>query len=149
MQKQSNPLVTLAVLALAGWLMLGDGGGCTVNIGAEPAPFKTDKSIAVLVVEETKERGSYTAGQREAMTAVDGPNSIRGYVKAKGGDYLLWDKDQQPTANSPPWAIDALKVRGDKLPSIVAATPKTGFGPRELPKDAVETMAALKKIGGE
>lgn len=149
MQKQSNPLVTLVVLVFAGWLMFGEGTGCDLNIGFEPPPFKTDKPIAVLIVEETKERGSYTLGQREAMTAVDGPGSIRGYVKAKGGEYLLWDKDQQPTANSPAWVAEALKVRGDKFPSIVAATPRTGFGPRELPKEAAETIAALKKIGGE
>lgn len=147
MQK-SNPLVTLAVLAFAGWLMFGDAGGCTLPIISEPPPFTTDKPIAVLVVEETDDRGTYTAGQREAIISLDGPGSIRGYVKAKGGEFLLWDKDQQPTANSPKWVADALKVRGDKLPSIVAATPKTGFGPRELPKEAAETIAALKKIGG-
>jgi hypothetical protein len=146
---QKITLPQFLLLLLAGWLMLGDqGGGCTLPIISEPPPFKADK-LCVLVVEETDDRGTYTAGQREAIISLDGPGSIRGYVKAKGGEYLLWDKDQQPTANSPKWVADALKVRGDKLPSIVAATPKTGFGPRELPKDAAETIAALKKIGGE
>jgi hypothetical protein len=31
-QKQTHPLVALAVLALAGWLILGDGQGCSLPI---------------------------------------------------------------------------------------------------------------------
>jgi hypothetical protein len=37
-QKQTHPLVTLAVLALAGWLILGDGQGCSSPIIAPAKP---------------------------------------------------------------------------------------------------------------
>ncbi len=128
-------------------LWLTFGGGIALPF-VDPPPFKTDKSIAVLVLEETAARGTYSQGQQEAMLSVDGPNSIRGYVATKQGEYLLWDKDQPATQNSPPWVAEALKVANrDKLPWIVAATPHTGFT-RELPKEAAETVAALKKVGG-
>ena len=145
--RKLNP-ISVVLWLLAVWMAAGDGGGCSIPLVNDPPPFKAEK-LCVLVVEETVDRNTYTPGQREAMLAVDGPGSIRGYVKSKGGEFLLWDKDQQPTQHSPAWVAEALKSRGDKLPSIIAATPSAGLGPRELPKDAAETISLLKKIGGE
>ena len=143
MDKKPNPIIDLIGIAIAAWLMFS--GGIALPF-VDPPPFKADK-LCVLVVEETGDREAYTAGQREAMTAVDGPSSIRGYVAGKKGEFLLWDKDQPPTEHSPKWVAEALKVRGEKLPWILAATPSAGFS-RELPADAGETIAALKNIGG-
>ncbi len=146
--KKPNPLLDFTLLLLSGWLMFGGNvGGCNFPIVNDPPPFKADK-LCVLVVEETVDRNTYSPGQREAMLAPDGAGSIRAYVNSKNGEYMLWDKDQQPTQHTLPWVAEALKVRGDKLPSIVAATPSSGLGPMELPKDATETIYALKKIGG-
>ena len=126
-------------------LLLMSGGSLPF---VDPPPFPAEK-LCVLVVEETSDREAYTAGQREAMIAVDGPGSIRGYVKSKQGEYLLWDKDQQPTEHSPKWAAEALKAaQPNQLPWIVAATPRSGLT-KQLPKEAAETITALKKIGGE
>lgn len=41
MQQKQNPLVTLCVLALAGWLMFGDDGGC--SLPSVIAPAKVDR----------------------------------------------------------------------------------------------------------
>lgn len=42
MQKQTNPFVTIGILLLAGWLILGDsGGGCTLP--SFVAPAKVDR----------------------------------------------------------------------------------------------------------
>jgi len=142
--KKNDPITILGIL-LAGWLFFGAPIGIPAIV-SEPPPFKADK-LCVLVVEESVERNSYTPGQREAMLAVDGAGSIRGYVNGKGGEYLLWDKDQQPTKDTQPWVAEALKVRGDKLPWIVAATPSAGFT-KQLPATAEETITALRKVGG-
>lgn len=149
MKKKPFTLVDLTFLLLIGWLFTGGNlGGCNLPIIDEPPPFKADK-LCVLVVEKTKERGSYTAGQREAMLAKEGPGSIRGYVDAKGGEFLLWDAGQQPDTNTLPWVADALKAaQPNQLPWIVAATPKSGFT-KQLPNDAIETVTSLKKLGGE
>lgn len=146
--KKPNPLLDFTLLLLAGWLMFGGNiGGCNLPIIGEPPPFKADK-LCVLVLEETKERGSYTAGQREAMLAKDGAGSIRAYVEAKGGEYMLWDVNQQPTSNTLPWIAEALQAaQPNQLPWIVAATPNSGFT-KQLPKEATETVADLQKIGG-
>lgn len=141
--RKLTPAVVAAYI-LAAWLLFGDGVALPF---VDPPPFPAER-LCVLIVEETDSRESYTAGQREAMTSLEGPGSIRGYVKSKQGEFLLWDKDQQPSEHSPKWVAEALKVinRG-KLPWIVAATPRSGLT-RELPADAVETVTALKKVGG-
>jgi hypothetical protein len=48
-QKQTHPLVTLAVLALAGWLILGDGQGCSL-----PSLVTPSKPTAVTYVHDEK-----------------------------------------------------------------------------------------------
>lgn len=146
MAKKNDPINIIGILVSLWLISGGNVGGCNLPIISEPPPFKADK-LCVLVVHETLDSNSYTPGQREAMQAVDGPGSIRGYVSGKGGEYFLLDKDQQPTAAMQPWVAEALKVRGDKLPWIVAASPSTGFT-KQLPATAEETIAALKKIGG-
>lgn len=40
MQKQSNPILSLGVLLLAGWLIFGDGQGCSLPL---IAPAKIDR----------------------------------------------------------------------------------------------------------
>jgi hypothetical protein len=146
--RKLNP-ISVVLWLLAVWMAAGDGGGCNFPLVNDPPPFKTDK-LAVLVVEEQDDRNLYAPGQREAMIAQSGSGSIRGYVDAKGGDYLLLDDDHVLTPQTAPWVAEAFgKAKGRKLPSIIAATPSSGLGPRELPKDASETISLLKKIGGE
>jgi hypothetical protein len=112
----------------------------------DPPPFPATK-LCVLVIEETDNREALTEGQREVMIA-NGPASVRGYVTSKQGEYLLIDKDNPPTKDSPPWVAEAWKAaQPNQLPWVVAATPSAGFT-RQLPPDAAETLAALKKIGG-
>jgi len=133
------------LLAVAFFLLIFSGG-----IGlpfVDPPPFKADKPLCVLVLEESKDRGSYSLGQREVMTS-QGTGTVRGYVAEKKGELIVWDKDQTPQKDTPGWVAEALKVANrDKLPWIVAASPSSGTS-RELPKESAETMAALKKIGG-
>ena len=140
--KRPNPLVTLCLLALAGWLAFGDGFNPLAP--ADPPPFKTDR-LRVLVVEETKERGNYTAGQREIIGSVA---SLRELVKGKGGEYFTLDKDAK-LEHVAPWVQEAMKAaQPNLLPWIVAATPRAGFS-KQLPKEAAETLADVQKLGGE
>jgi hypothetical protein len=142
-QKQTHPLVALAVLALAGWLILGDGQGCSLPIVSDPPPFKADK-LSVLVVEETTARNTYTAGQREVMLSTAG---VREYVKAKDGEFFVLDKDTT-LDKAAPWVQEAMKAaQPNQLPWIVAATPSAGFT-KQLPKEASETLADVQKLGG-
>jgi hypothetical protein len=144
-RKPTSWIDVIGVL-LAGWLMFG-GGFALPFVNVDPPPFAATK-LCVLVVEESTARGSYTTGQVDAMVGVDGPASIRGYVNSKQGEYLLLDKDNPPTKDSPAWVADAWKAaQPNQLPWIVAATPKAGFT-RQLPKESAETLADLKKIGG-
>jgi hypothetical protein len=144
-QKQTHPLVTLAVLALAGWLIFGDGQGCSLPLVpvVNPPPFKADK-LCVLVVEETTDRNTYTAGQREVILSTAG---VREYVKAKGGEFYTLD-DDTPLDKAAPWVQEAMKAaQPNQLPWIVAATPSAGFT-KQLPKEASETLADVQKLGG-
>ena len=138
--KRPNPLVTLALLAAAWWLAFGLEGGGIVD----SAPFKADK-LCVLVIEETTDRNNYTAGQREVITSTAG---VREYVKGKAGEFWVIDKDT-PLDKAAPWVQEArTAAQPNLLPWIVAATPKAGFT-RQLPSEAAETLAAVKKLGGE
>lgn len=144
MERKQNPLLTLAVLLLAGWLILGDEGGCTSPLApVNPPPFKTDK-LCVLVVEETTDRPKYTAGQQEVITSTAG---VREYVKTKAGEFWVLD-DDTPLDKAAPWVQEAMKAaQPNMLPWIVAATPKAGFT-KQLPKEASEVLADVQKLGG-
>lgn len=143
--KKNDPITIIGIL-LASWLFFGAPIGIPAIV-SEPPPFKADK-LCVLVVHESDDANSYTPGQREAMIAQSGSGSIRGYVDGKGGEFFLWDKDQQPTKDSPSWVVEALKAaQPNMLPWIVAATPSSGFT-KQLPATAEETITALRKVGG-
>lgn len=113
----------LLLMFIGAGLLLLSGGSV---IGSAP-PFPTDK-LSVLVIEETAERGSYTADQRNVITAT-GPNSIKGKVEAKGGRFHSIDESIPPDKLSlaPQWVQDAFKVKRDGRPWIAGATPKRGF----------------------
>lgn len=120
MDRTRLSLSVLVLLALA-FALVGGGG-----IGSPP-PFATDK-LAVLVIEETTERGKYTADQRNVIASTDA-NSVRGKVKAKGGEFHLIDESiaADKLALSPAWVQAAFKVKREGRPWIVGATPRRGF----------------------
>ena len=138
--------LTIAFLLVA-MLLLYTGGGVPTIIG-EPPPFKSS-TLGVLIVEESTARGNYTIGQREAITSLAGPGSVREYVSAKKGNFLTVDKDNS-MANAEQWAQDARKaVPSDAaLPWITAATPRSGLN-KKLPEKIEDTMADIKRLGGE
>lgn len=140
MENRPNPIASILLLLVAGWLLFSDGA---VSPFVDPAPFVATK-LCVLVVEETEDRGSYTPGQREVIASAA---SVREYVKAKGGEFYALDKDV-PLDKAAPWVQEARKVaQTNMLPWIVAATPSGGFT-KQLPATAEETLADVQKLGG-
>jgi hypothetical protein len=131
-----------------GWLwLMFVGAGLLLLIGGgvigSPPPFVTDK-LAVLVIEESADRGNYTQDQRNVITATD-PKSVRATVEAKGGEFQVID-DTIPADKlllAPTWVQAAFKVQRASKPWIVGATPSRGFSA------PVTTEAdALAKVGG-
>lgn len=112
---------------------------------APPAPI-TDKGFKVLVVEETTERGRLTSGQREAILSTL-PTGLREYVKSKGGEFRLLDKDS-PVDKEAAWVQEAWKVKAPPYPWMLAAKDgRASVG--QLPNEIGETMKIAKRFGGE
>jgi len=140
--RPSFPVVMLWAAAAVLLLTSGQVGGCGV-VGAPP-PFKTDK-LAVLIVEESADRGKLSSGQLDAILST-GPGSVRDYVAKHGGDFRLLDKDTSPSLEAP-WVQAAFAVERRGVPWIVAATPRTGFSVPLTP--APEVLKELEPLGGK
>jgi hypothetical protein len=90
-----------------------------------------------------------------AQSAVLFSKKVRDYLDAKcarGADgrtpeYRIWDQDIDTTAAGALWQA-AMKRERKSLPWLVVSTGKSGYeGP--LPATVDETLALLKKYGGE
>lgn len=125
------------VIFLFGLALLMRGG---VGIGGS-APFETNK-LSVLIVEETAQRGSLTADQRAALTAI-GDGSMIAAVKARGGEYRIIDKDQTDLSKDVPWVAKAFAVERKSVPWIVAAGPSHGVS-EPLPATTDEILKAVE-----
>ena len=100
------------------------------------APFVTDK-LSVLIVEETDKRtpaldAVFIATQKAALAA--------------GGRYRQLDKDQRDLSMDEKWVQDAWIVKGEAVPWIVAATPRTGVN-QALPPAPDEALKLLSPLG--
>jgi hypothetical protein len=103
-----------------------------------PAPIPLP-GLRVLVVEETGDRSSLTAGQREVLFGA----TVRDYLRSKcvtnpqnpDGAFRIWDKDQNP-AGDPDAAVwgAALGRPRTATPWVIVSNGRTGYeGP--LPAD--------------
>jgi hypothetical protein len=123
-------------------LLQGSGSmqGCTTS----SPPFKTDK-LSVLVVEESSQRGQYTSDQLNVMQATDA-KAVATTVRAAGGDFQTIDIDTaNALANAAPWVKEAMNVKRESHPWIVAATPRSGFSvPLTTEADALTRIGGLK-----
>jgi hypothetical protein len=134
-QKQTHPLVTLAVLALAGWLILGDGQGCSLPIpGVLPGP-----RLVVIVRESESDSPAFARmvtnlRNGEAATALE-----------TGKHQLDVLDDDSPTAAK--W-LPALQ--GLQQPAVmVVAPPDKVLAKQSLPADATAaTVLSLLKANG-
>jgi len=144
-----NPKRIGGLLILGAALLLATSGlkGCPVTPPVvDPivtVPFKTDK-LAVLIIEETAERGRLKQGHLAAIMST-APGSVIATVTARGGEYRILDKDQTNFANDRPWVKDAFAVPHPELPWIVAAGPKSGFS-QKLPDTVAETLKLLEGV---
>jgi len=118
------------------------------TILVESAPFKTDKPLAILIVEENNDRLKYTAGQLEAMTA-KAPGSLIALVESiPGAEMRVLDKDQKDFAREQPWVAEAFKAaQPNMLPWIVVSTARGRGFTKQLPAKAEETVAAVQGLG--
>ena len=120
----------LLILALA-WFVLSGG-----SIGGVAPPFKTD-TLSVLVVEETDE------ATLKSEAAID---AVKDAVTQAKGRYRRLDKDQTDLSKDDLWVQDAWKAKGETVPWVVGATPRSGVS-KALPVDsreaAVGTLAPL------
>lgn len=144
-----RPIKPLHVVAFAALLWLavygGQIGGCTLPVIGSPPPFKTTLPLAVLVVEESADRGKLSSGQLDAILST-APGSVRDYVTSHKGEFRLLDKDETPTLDAP-WVQEAFAVKRDSVPWIVAASPRTGLS---APMGAApEVLKSLEPLGGK
>lgn len=116
-----------------------------------PAPIPST-GLRVFIFEETADRDKLQPGQREALLSA-APGSVRDYaqthcVKINGQpEFRLIDKDQDLSKDSEAVQI-AGKLPRTSLPWLVVSNGKSGYsGP--LPATAAESLAILKKYGGE
>jgi len=125
----------LVVLAIA-WLLLSGG-----SIGGGTAPFKTDV-LSVLVIEESTPGENANAPAWINSTKAGG---IRDYVEnTRKGKFRLIDQHNPTDLASQEWK-DAMAVKRDSVPWIVAAGPKSGFS-KALPATAAETLKLLEGV---
>jgi hypothetical protein len=116
-----------------------------------PAPIP-DAGLRVFIFEETADRDKLQPGQREALLA-DGPGSVRDYARThcvKIGnqpEFRLIDKDQDLTRDTVAVQL-AGKLPRTSLPWLIVSNGKSGQS-IPLPATAAETLAILKKFGGE
>lgn len=155
--KLASQLITIALLWVAlfgapdvSLPALPDWITSIITIG-EPAPIKLD-GLRVLIFEETADRGTLTAGQREALLST-AAGSVRDYaqthcVKINGQpEFRLIDKDSDLSQDTEAVQM-AGKLPRPSLPWLVVSNGKRGFsGP--LPETAADTLSILKKYGGE
>lgn len=115
-----------------------------------PAPIPLE-GLRVLVVYESAELPKLPPGQQAVLYA----RSIRDYLDRKcvvGADtrtreWRMWDRDSDASGEAKHWQ-DALKRDRKSVPWIVISTGRDGYeGP--LPASVAETLALLKKYGGE
>ncbi len=125
-------------LALVGvGLLLLSGGGL---IGTPP-PFKTD-TLAVLVVEE-----STPGDQSNVPVWVNSTKagSVRDYVNnTRKGRFELLDQHNPTDLAKQEWK-DAMSVKRDSVPWMVAAGPSTGVS-QALPATEAETLKILEGV---
>lgn len=126
MKRPSFGIIDFAVIGCLLLLAFGQVDGCT-SIGSPP-PFKADKP-SVLIIEETLERGKYTADQLNAIDATDA-KSIKAKLEARGGRFFHLDKDVDAgrMALAPAWAQEAFKADPKtSYPWALGAGPSNGF----------------------
>jgi hypothetical protein len=129
----------------------------TVGTAPQPPPDPVNPPVPTsglfcLIVEETADRSSITAGQREILLAT-APGSVRDYltqkcVKGPNGvpEFRVVDKDNNMGKESDLWKKAWARPR-TSIPWICVSNGKDGFeGP--LPKTAAECLDLLKKYGG-
>ena len=164
----------LAAFLLAGFwatgaLVIGDGKAVLTvepvvvsveahlpSIGWLPSLFPGRAPVAVkgfrfLIVEETEDRAKLTEPQRQILFSPD----IRSYAAghcAKGPDgktpeFRIFDKDADLSHESDVWR-QFMAVKREATPWLVVSNGSSGFsGP--LPATAADTLAILKKYGGQ
>jgi len=114
----------------------------------DPAPIPLP-GLRVMIVEESKERDRLLPGQQAAILG----KQVRDYLNAKcvkeGMQPAYWiiDKDVPVDGLEKHWR-DVFARPRKSLPWLIVSNGKTGYE-GELPKNLDETMAILKKHGGE
>jgi hypothetical protein len=113
-------------------------GGGVVGL---PPPFKS-AVLAVLVVEESTPGDSFNAPVWVNSTKAGG---VRDYVeKTRKGRFRLLDQHNPTDLANKEWQ-DAMNVKRDSVPWIVAAGPNSGFS-MALPATEAETMKLLEGV---
>lgn len=138
------------------WVIIGTPEPTPIPPSPTPIPTPDNVPIPVagfrvLMVYETTELPKLPAAQQ----IIPYSKTIRDYLDAKcvlGGDnktreYRIFDKDIDTKFESAVWQ-NAMKRTRTSIPWIVISDGKTGYeGP--LPQTVADTLALLKKYGGE
>jgi hypothetical protein len=113
-------------------------------------PTPTPNAVSVLIVDESSDYGK---PEYRPYLNVLNSTSIRSYLnthcaKVDGlPEWRRWDKDTDVSHESQKWQ-DAMKMPRDSLPWIYISNGTAGFG-GPLPKTEADTLALLKKWGGD
>lgn len=127
-------LIALLFVSLA-----RDGGDLvTDDTSVLPVP---GAGLHLLIVEETEDRVRLPEAQRQVLFSPD----LRQWLKNKGYAYRIWDRNVDASHEPSGWFKQALEVKRESLPWLVASNGKTGFsGP--LPVSVDETKKIVEGL---
>lgn len=141
--------ITLGLLGLALLILFsGQVDGCSLPVIGQKPPFAvpSSKSVAVMVAAhaEPADIQKYTSAQADVLS------ESRQYVDSLQGAGVFRLVQTPPSDNEEQWVRDAYAKKGDSLPWVVAAGPKSGLS-RAVPPDvkAGDVLAELKSITGK
>lgn len=160
---QKHPLILLSLVTFAS----GFAGGIASRMplpsfslpvipspspAPSPAPIPA-KGLHVLMVVDSSATSKLPAAQQLALTSGD----VREYLNQHcplGPDghtpeWRLWDKTTDAANESPLWQAALKRTEGKPMPWIIVSNPDKGGGYEgQLPANAADLLALLKKYGG-
>lgn len=139
----ASAVVLLGLLAFAA--LNGRESGCIPSF---------DKSVRVadgyhvLIIEESDDSGrsALTSGQRDVMLS-NAPDSVKEYVRSKGGEFLLLDDDDDVSLSAD-WVKELWRLDHSPSPWIIYAANGRAYSSALPPTATTQTTIKALQAGG-